>query len=157
MKNIDKNVWIVAGIVAVFLIVLFARGQFKNEDSDIVLNDNLEIEGTEDTTGTPVKTPSASKPAPVLSYAEALSLYKDKRIQLDSVCQASPDNSTYKNNTKIMIDNRSNETRTVKVGDVMTIKAWGFKILTLSSGTLPTTLFVDCNNSQNVATILIQK
>jgi hypothetical protein len=155
MKNIDKNVWIVLGIVVVFLVILFARGQFKGQD-DVVLNDSGELAGTEDTSGTTVKTPGESK-TPSLTYVQALALYKDKRIQLDPSCQATPDNSTYKNGTSIMIDNRSDKTRTVKAGSTFTLKPWGFKIINLTSTTLPTAWYVDCDSSQNVSTILIQK
>jgi hypothetical protein len=55
-----------------------------------------------------------------------------------------------------MIDNRSEVARTVKVGSSFGIKAWGFEIVKLSSATLPATWYVDCDKSQNVATILIQ-
>jgi len=56
-----------------------------------------------------------------------------------------------------MIDNRAPVARTVKVGSTFPIKAYGFKIVNLSSATLPATWYVDCDSSQNVATILIQK
>ncbi|TSC78089.1 MAG: hypothetical protein G01um101424_223 [Parcubacteria group bacterium Gr01-1014_24] len=96
-------------------------------------------------------------PATSISYAQALVKYKDARLQLDQECRATPANVTYKNNTNIMIDNRAPISRAVKVGSVFSIKAYGFKIVKLSSLTLPATWYVDCDKSQNVAAILIQK
>ena len=92
-----------------------------------------------------------------LSYEEALLKYKDNRIQLDKGCQAIPNTITYKNGTSIMIDNRTSADRIVKVGSSYPIKGYDFKIIKLSSETLPMTWLVDCDNSQNVASILIQK
>ena len=92
-----------------------------------------------------------------LLYGDALALYKEKRIQLNDKCQASPNVSTYGNNTSIMIDNRSAVKRSVVLGSSFTIPAYGFKIVSLSSKDLPKTLLLDCDESQNVATVLIQK
>ena len=92
-----------------------------------------------------------------LSYATALATYKDARLQLDRTCQASPNLLTFKNGSLLMLDNRSPFDRTVKVGSVYNIKAWRFKIVRLSSAALPATWLVDCDKSQNVATVLIQK
>lgn len=110
--------------------------------------------GIEDTSTGSV---NASSPAVTISYANALIKYKDARIQLNAACQTIPNNMTFKNGTNIMIDNRAPVALTVKVGSVFTIKAYGFKIVKLSSATLPATWLVDCGTSQNVATILIQK
>jgi len=93
-----------------------------------------------------------------ISYANALVKYADRRIQLDTVCQAHPNTVTYKDNTGIMIDNRSPQARTIKVGTTFTIKPWGFKIVVLPDTYLASkTLLVDCDGSQNVATILVQE
>ncbi|MCX6706461.1 MAG: hypothetical protein NTV24_05195, partial [Candidatus Woesebacteria bacterium] len=51
-------------------------------------------------------TPDYINPNSPLTYARALTLYKDARIQLGVDCQASPNYVTYKNGTSIMIDNR---------------------------------------------------
>ena len=92
-----------------------------------------------------------------LSYSDALAIYKNARIQLDTACRASPSNITYKDGTSIMIDNRAPVARTVKVNSVYTIPAYGFKIIKLSSAILPATWLIDCDKSQNVATIIIQE
>lgn len=103
--------------------------------------------------------PIANQPVS-MSYQNALTLYKDnKRIQIsgDSFCQVSPNNVMYKNGTSVMIDNRSSKTRTIKIGTTYTIEAYGFRIVKLSSGTLPATILMDCDKQQNVAKILLQK
>lgn len=92
-----------------------------------------------------------------LSYEAALNLYKDSRIQVTTECQASPSNGTFKNGTKIMLDNRSAIAHNFKLGTNFTVKAYGFKIVTLSSATLPATWLLDCDLHQNIATIGIQK
>lgn len=99
---------------------------------------------------------NVAAPATTISYTQALAKYKDARIQLDQNCRAHPNNVTYKNNTNIMVDNRADLSRTVKVGSTFSIQAYGFKIVRLSSVTLPVTWYIDCDTSQNVATILIQ-
>ena|SRR3989338_691539 len=153
MEN-SKNMWVVLGLVVVIFL-----GVFWYIDRDVapeVVLENVEqtVEPTEDTSEGSV---NVSTPAASISYQNALVRYKDSRIQIDESCQARPNNITYKNGTNIMIDNRSKLARTVKVGSIFPIKAWGFKIVKLESATLPATWLVDCDKSQNVATILIQK
>jgi hypothetical protein len=95
-----------------------------------------------------------------MSYQNALETYKEnKRIQLSGTnfCQANPNNVTYKNGTSIMIDNRSAQTHTIKIGSAYTIEGYGFRIIKLSSATLPVTFFMDCDVQQNIAKILLQK
>ena len=150
IEKINKNVLLFIGILAVLVTGFFIVKSFRNvpiEETNLSdTSSQLSDETLLDTT-----------PAKSLSYAEALKLYKDKRIQLDTDCRATPSNVTFKNNTKIMIDNRSDVSRAVKLGSTMTIKPWGFKIVTLTSNTLPATLLLDCGALQNVASILIQK
>ncbi len=147
----SMNVWISVGVVLVVIALVW----YASSRPKAVNQDNVEVvEPTEDVSEGSV---NATVPAAAISYANALVKYKDARIQLGTNCQASPNNVTYKDNTSIMIDNRSAVARTVKVGSTFPIKAWGFKIVKLSSSTLPATWYVDCDKSQNVATILIQK
>ena len=126
-----------------------------NDTSNTGNNNSVttESESTQD-----INSQTASAGAVTISYANALVKYADRRIQLDKDCHAYPGNVTYKDNTGIMIDNRSPQTRTVKVGITFTIKPWGFKIVVLPDIYLKSkTLLVDCDQSQNVATILVQE
>ena len=97
--------------------------------------------------------------AQALSYDRALTYYGSARIQFTATCQAIPNHATWPNNTDIMLDNRSAETRSLHLGTLgdITIKPWGFKIVRLTSSMLPNVITVDCNASQNVAQINIQK
>ena len=150
MQNSTKNtlVWVVV------IVVLVVGGYFlmrSNKDTQEVVV--AEPESVEDTSEGSATSPTNSP----LKYADALALYADRRIQLYTVCQAHPSNVTYKVGTTIMVDNRSPQTAKVRLAGTFSIKPYGFKIVKLSSTTLPSTLYVDCGTSQNVATILIQK
>ena len=153
--NKDKKVFV--ELVVVVALVGFGLWSLSKNPAPVVTNNganNQQVIPTEDTS---VGSIDVGAPAASLSYAQALVKYKDARLQLDKVCQASPDKMTFKNNASLMVDNRAPVARTVKVGSIFPIKADGFKIIKLSSSTLPATWWVDCDKSQNVATILIQK
>ncbi len=162
-NNKNKNLWIGLGVVAIVIIAILAWSFNKHDDATEGDNGNTPVVTD---TNTPEVTPAedtsagsvnAGSGAATLSYANALIKYKNARLQIDPVCQASPDKMTFKNGASLMVDNRSSKDRVVKVGSVYNIKAWGFKIVKLSSSTLPTTWLVDCDSSQNVATVTIQK
>lgn len=145
-------------LVIVLILVGYAFWTTKKENSALgpVQNTSPIVDPTKNTNnGSNVYTGVA--PVTTLSYGDALVKYKDARIQLNQNCQATPTNVTYKNNSYLMIDNRASVSRTVKVGSTFPVKAYSFKIVKLSSTVLPVTWYVDCDKSQNVATILIQK
>lgn len=164
MEEKNKNMWMIAGIVLVVVaIIIFVVMQNNKDNDDLLENENNivqeEVVVEENVAGELDTTPDkdvATSPAASLSYEQALIKYKDARLQLDKTCQASPDRMTFKNGTSIMLDNRAPVSRTVKVGSTYTIKAYGFKIIKLSASTFPTNLLVDCDKSQNVATIIVQ-
>ena len=160
--NYRMWIWVIVAVVVLGGIFFFiSSNQEKETDTittpnKVVTDTNTDVktepESAQDTTGT------VGAGAVSISYAQALVKYADRRIQLDKTCQARPNNVTYKDNTGIMIDNRSPETRTVKVGTTYTIKPYGFKIVVLPDIYLKAkTILVDCDQSQNVATILVQE
>lgn len=172
MENTNTNaknsnaglIWgIVIGVVIVAVIIfLVVRGKkdvavtpvTETPDSSVLTSDAVV---TEDISAGSVH---VATPAASLSYNEALALYKDKRIQFDDGCQVPKSMSrTFKNDTELMLDNRSAETRTLHLGFMgdVTIKPWGFKIVNFSSSQLPRAVVIDCNSLQNVATISLQK
>lgn len=141
---------IVAGII--YLLYFFSINK-QTANTETTNNTTTQPNSTQDTGSQNANVVNTS-----ISYADALVKYADKRIQLDPMCQAHPNNITYKDNTGIMIDNRSEKTRTVKIGATFTIKPWGFKIVVLPDVYLKSkTILVDCDQSQNVATILVQE
>lgn len=92
------------------------------------------------------------------NYGDAVVQFEGRRIQFDMYCQANPVNNTYKNGTSVMFDNRSGDARIITVGGVQhSLAGYGWKIITLSSKTLPATLAVDCGAARNVSKILIQQ
>lgn len=150
-------------IVAIVVIGWFVMSSFNSPaGTGTATSTSATTAKTVAKTATTVKkavVPVASQPV-TMSYTNALALYKDnKRIQLsgDTFCQVTPNNVMYKNGTSIMLDNRSAKARTVKIGSTYTIEGYGFRIVKLSSATLPATLLMDCGAQQNVAKILLQK
>ncbi len=162
-KIITKKILLI--IVVIVVIGWFAMSSF-NTPADTISTETVSETATSTNTVTKVTTPVKKTVAPVasqpvsMSYQKALEIYKDnKRIQISGAdfCQASPNNVMYKNGTSIMIDNRSSQTRTIKIDGTYTIEGYGFRIIKLSSGTLPATFLMDCNKQQNIAKILLQK
>lgn len=159
MENKDsKIIWIVLGVIVVIvvLVVLFTKKDevFAPVEEEVVVTEVAETQNG-NTTGVTV-----DQEAITAAYKQALVTYKDRRIQLNTQnneCQAVPNRVTFKNGTKIMIDNRAPAARSVKLGSTFTIPGYGYQIVTLSSATLPATWLMDCDGQQNVATVLIQK
>lgn len=162
-KITNKKLWIGAVII---VLGWFALSMFNKPSTDDFVAPMAQQVAT---SSIPVvnesvlvkKAPTSFGNQPVsMSYQNALELYKDnKRIQIsgsDTFCQASPNNVMYKNGTSIMIDNRSPQARTIKVGSTYTIPGYGFKVVKLSSASLPVTFLMDCDKQQNVAKILLQ-
>lgn len=110
----------------------------------------------------PVTTPTPSNNTGIgqsaLSYNDALKKYGSNRIQFDTSCQAVPNNVTYKSGTQVMFDNRANVKRTIVFnGKKYTITAYGYTVVSMVASKYPATAFIDCDSSQNIATVLIQK
>jgi hypothetical protein len=158
-RNLKILIWVIIAVVVIGAVIFF------------VFENNRVVNFTTSSNSSMVNS-SVSEPASVqdvgpqdigagsvsISYANALIKYADRRIQLDKTCQAHPTSVTYKDNTGIMIDNRSPQSRTVKVGTTFTIKPWGFKIVVLPDVYLTSkTLFVNCDQLKNIATILVQE
>jgi hypothetical protein len=153
----NKNIIIVIVLVVVILIGA-SIWYFMNNSAPEVIDTSNTVDTTEPESVQDISAEDTGAGVTAISYANALVKYADRRIQLDTVCQAHPNTVTYKDNTGIMIDNRSPQTRTVKVGTTFTIKPWGFKIIILPDVLLKSkTILVDCDGSQNVATILVQE
>ena len=156
-KNMQLWIWVIVGIVVVVVIAYFVFGNKPTGNSVVMTTPTVSPTPTLNSTQD-ISANDIGAGALPISYANALIKYANKRIQLNQNCQATPNNVTYKDNTGIMIDNRSSESRTIKVGTTFTIKPWGFKIVVLPDVYLKSkTLLVDCGTYQKVATILIQE
>lgn len=96
-------------------------------------------------------------PTSTKSYTELVKEYEGRRIQFDERCQVTPQGPTYKNGTSIMLDNRSASAKSVMVGGTKyDLVAYGYRVVTLSSSSLPKELAVSCGSSGNVGKILLQ-
>ncbi len=152
LHKVHINLWFVLGT----LLVVFTWGWWsfqKDLVTPAIEVANVPINIVKKVVG--ISKPSNNKAS--MSYEEALVVYKDKRIQLDMDCKAFPRKMTFKEGTSIMIDNRAPVSRTVTVGSTFTVAKYDFKIVNLSSATLPVTWPVNCDKNKQVATILIQK
>lgn len=154
MEKNKNGVWIsIVVVLAIIVILVFLFKKDKSAETVVGTEDNTTlVESTQDTVG--VEGIGAAS----ISYTNALTKYATRRIQLNSSCQATPNSVTYKDNTGIMIDNRSAESHTVKIGTTYIIKPYSFKIVVLPDIYLKNkTILVDCDAYQNVATILVQE
>ena len=94
------------------------------------------------------------------NYESVRDSYEGRRIQLDN-CVLLPNYVTYKNGTKIMLDNRSNEPTEIRI-DGRPIRLWAYEyhIVTLYNSSVPHTVDFDCQylgqDQYNVARVLLQ-
>lgn len=156
-------VWAIIGVVIVALGA-WAVMTNKSSDSNPNASPTPQASGSPkaNPSATPVKTTStAPKPSTVpsnLSYGEAIKVYAGVRIQFNAQCQATPNSFTIKNGQSVMFDNRSGDARWFSLnGTGYYLAGYGFRVLPISSKTLPSTVTVDCGSAQNVAKIEVQK
>lgn len=162
------------GVGVVLLAVLIWAGVSmwknstpKNNEYSLSTPQNQESSNQTPTTtdGTSPQPPADSQPSPVSrpsastsEYTKLVAQYEGRRIQFGELCQATPNNVTFKNGTSILLDNRADEVRTMQLGNKSyTLAAYGYRVVTLNYSPLPYTITLDCNKQYNVATILIQK
>ncbi len=104
-----------------------------------------------------VKKTAMPVPTSALSYTQLVEQYGTNRIQFDQDCNATPKSAVFKNGTRILLDNRSNQARTISVsGSNYSLVAYGYRVVTLSSPSVPMTLNINCNTKFNVGTIQLQ-
>lgn len=152
---------VIAGVVVLALVGV-ALSQMSPASTD----------STDQATSTSTSTaPVVSKPKPKsknvsreqtgLSYDAAVDQYRDRRFQFDG-CLATPNYQTYKNGSKVMLDNRSPDTVEIRLDGVLhRLYGYEFKFVTLTAKTFPHMVKVDCTTNDtpayNVARILLQQ
>ena len=160
----DKIVylWIAFGIlilICALLVLLLAYSWQKNEATITETNTpTTDSELIEEESGF---SPEIKQRPIEVDYAEIIKQYEGRRIQIEN-CVMNPYRVTYKNGTKIMLDNRSPDPLEVLInGQTVRLSDYEYKIITLSSRTLPHTFDVDCTTqgqpAYNVAEILLQR
>lgn len=153
-----KIVWVVvlaAIALAVYIIMKKPADQWGSPDGTVA--SPTPAPSSKVIKKSPAK-PSGGTSGQTMPYSQLVAEYADRRIQFDERCQSIPGSPTYKNGTSVMFDNRSGDARYIKIGDATYLfSGYDYKILTLSSSTLPKTLSMDCGSAINVGTILLQK
>ena len=110
-----------------------------------------------DASSTATSTTTTPPKASSLTYTKAVNAYKDRRIQFDPACTMIPNQISFKNNTTVMLDNRSPSARSVYLDRVeYPLSGFGFKLVTLKKSPLPYTIVVDCGTGRNTGKIILQ-
>ena len=157
-----RAMWTAVAVVVIALIVFgIYKGMDKNNSADQNTTNNSQQNSSnqtgDNTSGQDVVTPPAGGTGK-LSYTEALKKYGTNRIQFDSTCQAKPNNVAFKAGTDVMFDNRAKATRTINFNGIKyTVKAEDYFVVRIAAASYPSTVLIDCDKSQNVATVLIQR
>lgn len=159
-----KYVWGAVVVIGLGLIGWY----FFRDDNTVAVNNPVESNQNLEEDDLAVEEEGASQTGAVVAsgtasqsarYSQLVQEYEGRRIQFDALCQAIVPNTTYKNNTKIMFDNRSGDARVITIGGVAyNFPGYGYKIITVSgpSNQLPARIGFNCGTAVNVGTILIQ-
>ena len=151
--------WVLMGLVAIVLVWVVVWLVARSSRVTPVVEAPAPAPVVEVSKPAPVVI-APSKVTPKMSYADAFALYSKTRVQLGAKCNPTPFAPVYKNGATIMIDNRSGENRIVAVGETTYhVNAYDYVLATLSypEATLPVKVLLDCGNTQNVATLTVEK
>jgi len=151
-----NKLWI--GIIAVVVIVV-GVWWFNGGSSSVSLLPGSSASPSVSAT----KTPGVANRTPTptvtsnLSYSQLVAQYGSNRIQFNSSCQASPNSMVLKNGTGILLDNRSNTTQVISLnGATYTLIPYGYRVVTLTSSSLPRDIGISCNNTANASLVKLQ-
>lgn len=153
----NSLVYIVVGVIVVAIIIALAMSHKKKEAVMPVENTPSVEQPANNSNDVGVNQEDANSPAVSLSYTAASKKYANARMQINASCVIpSPYvNLTFKVGSSVMLDNRSNESHSVLFnGTRYTLGPYGFRIVTLNT---VKKFMVDCDKSQNVATVTVQK
>ncbi|MFH0874288.1 MAG: hypothetical protein V1846_05640 [Candidatus Komeilibacteria bacterium] len=158
MSRGNKIFWVILIVVIVGVIVFLNS---KQSIAPTAPNDQ-NATSTTDTTKTDTNIPAVKPANPAhtitTSYQEMMTKYAGRRIQFNETCQATPSSMTIKNGSQIMFDNRESKPTVLNVdGVAYPTSAYTYRLIYLSSKTLPHTVIVNCGSQNNVAQITLQK
>jgi hypothetical protein len=162
MKNRKEDVIFVAVLLALVLVFILFKVT-KGEKAEAPLVDDVPVDQIVPDLK-PIKKPiivKKEKPAtiwPELSYSEEFARYRDGRlVQFDMNCGVLRSRMAIANGSSMMLDNRSNKEQLITIGDQkFTLTPFDFEIFTIKASEIPTTYLIDCNERQNVATLLVE-
>lgn len=155
-------------IILVVIVAVSAWFIWRNNDENQISTEENTVGGGNVVDSSGVTKINLNKSAVVLSgtaentekYTQLVKEYNGWRIQFDIRCQASPTDITVKNNTKVMFDNRSGDSRVITIGGVKyDFPGYGYKVLNISGdkNSLPAKVTYNCGSALNTGSILIQK
>src|SRR3989344_1388777 len=150
-------------IIAIATLVIYVNMNQGRPKKNYQITNSASGASAQTPKASPVKVPTANKtaaPKPTqqaLTYEAAVNQYENRLMQFNQSCGASPSYMMFKNNSALMIDNRSSVKRTIAIGEKSyALNPYGFLIVTLTSKTLPGSLGVNCDKQYNVAKISLQ-
>lgn len=167
----SKNLllWVIVAAVVVLVVWAFKSNVFNNGGGELgeglielpqTVEEGTVNKGNIPGAGAPIIPGSGQSTftqTQIQNYSVLVNQYGEKRVQFDERCQMSPAGVTFKNGTTLMFDNRSSSQRTIKVGNQSYyFQPYGYKILTLSSASLPASLKISCDATPDVGSILLQ-
>ena len=147
-------------LIAIFIVFKIING--RKAEAPVVMDDVPIDQVIPDLK--PIKKPvivKKEKPAtiwPELSYSEEFAKYRDGRlVQFDMNCGVLRSRMVIANGSSMMLDNRSNKEQLITIGEQkFTLTPYDFEIFTIKTPEIPTTYLIDCNERQNVATIIVE-
>lgn len=114
------------------------------------------------TKSTSKTTGSGTASGTTVSYNDILNQYKGRMIQFNAQCQATPGQMSLKAGEKILIDNRSADSKTIKLdSDTYALAGYNWRVITVkTTKALPYNLGIDCKSvngtTENSAVIKLQ-
>lgn len=163
IKNRKEDVIFIA--VLLVLIVIFVGFKIvkgKKVEAPVVEDTVVISTPVEKTQPKKIKVIKEEKPVatvwPELSYSDEFNKYRNGRlVQFNPDCQVFPTSLAIANGSSIMLDNRSNVQQVITLGDnKYTLAPFDFEIMTLTAPQIPTTYLLDCNERQNVTTLILE-
>jgi hypothetical protein len=161
MLSKKQYVLIIIGVVVVVALAMLLPKAESPQSGNVGQQPGSSVAVTP--TPAPVVTVKSGAPKPStnempLTYAQAIQRYGGYRFQFDMYCQMNPGHVSLKNGATIMLDNRSGDPRTIKVGPTAySLAGYGWRIVQVAVKTFPTTLMIDCGAGRNVGSITVNK
>ena len=161
-KNRNAVVWVVIVLVAIVGLWSLSNKWGGVDLSSLNPSYNNLSYSSSPTPTAKKTTPASPVPTAGITYEQAVVQYAGQRIQLNAACQGTPGQMVIKKGTKIMLDNRSKDTMTLRLDNqTVVLPGYNWRIMTINTTkTLPYDLGIDCKSSsgasENGAVLRIQ-
>lgn len=150
---------VLLGLILIFIVFKVVKGRkAEAPELDTTSLTSLSTDQTAPPKLVVIKKKKIPSILPELSYTDEFMRYRDGHlIQFNNECAAFPFSTALANGSGIMLDNRSNKEQLITFGDSKyTLKPYDFETLIIKAPAIPTTYQVDCNERQNVATLIVE-